>query len=342
MSFHRLVGLICAVSLVACACGKSTPTGPTGSTGSTPNTYVAELTLASGVTGTLTLRASSSLASREPRDIPVWSRLLAWVEPAVAAQSSTATGLLVTSDGVVVTLSGTFNNGTFNVSGGGYTIVAAVTSTSTGTSISGTATVPGGGTAAVTPPAMLPGTSPAPANPAGTYSGTFHIETTASYVNRRVSDNSLELNCTFSVTVDGNLKVTIPGVPPSGLVQAQLDSTWTETQVPVSCRLGDVLLAAVPPSVLPSTVSPGPGVAYFEGSASSLVFGHADRGPNQNGQGTITRVENYVGAFSGSTVVMRVSRSFQFVNQFTSTTSGPLTHVSGYPTVSALTTLTKQ
>ena len=44
---------------------------------------------------------------------------------------------------------------------------------------------------------------------------------------------------------------------------------------------------------------------------------------------------------SGNTVVMKVSRSFRFVNSFTSTTSGPLNHVSGYPTVSVTIMLTK-
>ena len=47
-------------------------------------------------------------------------------------------------------------------------------------------------------------------------------------------------------------------------------------------------------------------------------------------------------AVSGNTVVMRISRSFQFVNAFTSVTSGPITHVSGYPTVTVTTTFTKQ
>src|SRR5678815_2884298 len=129
MSLNRIVGLVCVVGVLAFACSKSTPTSPTGSTGSTGsttnapivNTYVAEVSLGGGVTGTVTLRASSSLASREPAGISVLSRLLAWVEPTVAAQSATATGLLVTSNGDVISLTGTFSNGTFNVSGFGYT-----------------------------------------------------------------------------------------------------------------------------------------------------------------------------------------------------------------------------
>ena len=128
----------------------------------------------------------------------------------------------------------------------------------------------------------------------------------------------------------------------SGIVQAQLDSTWTEDQRPVSCKLGNVPLATVPPSVLPATISPSAGVAYFEGAASSLVFGHAGSNPNTSGTGTTTRAETYQGAVSGNTVVMRISRSFQFVNAFTSVTSGPITHVSGYPTISVTSTLTKQ
>jgi hypothetical protein len=73
------------------------------------------------------------------------------------------------------------------------------------------------------------------------------------------------------------------------------------------------------------------------------MFGHADQGPSQNGIGTVTRVENYLGAVSGDTLVMKVSRSFQFVNQVTNPMNGlMINHVSGYPTVSVTTTLTKQ
>jgi len=184
--------------------------------------------------------------------------------------------------------------------------------------------------------------SPPPANPAGTYSGTFEVETLGSVVNRRVSDNSLELNCIYSFSIAGTLKVTIPGVLSSGLVQAQLDSSWSEAERPVSCRLGEVQLAIIPPSVLSFTAAPSPGVAYFEGHAGSLVFGHAGQGPNANGQGVITRAETYVGAVSGNTLVMSITRSFQFVNQFTSSTSGPITSVMGHPPVTVLATLTKQ
>jgi hypothetical protein len=44
---------------------------------------------------------------------------------------------------------------------------------------------------------------------------------------------------------------------------------------------------------------------------------------------------------SGNTVVMKVSRSFQFVNQVTTPQNVLVHHVSGYPTVSVTTTLTK-
>ena len=342
MAFNRIGLLTCVVCALSFACGKSgsSPTGPTTST-AIVNTYVAEVSLGGGATGTLTLRASGSLASLEPSRVPVLSRLLAWVEPAVAAQSSTASGFLVTSNSDVISLSGTFSGGTFNVSGGGYTIVAAVTNTSTGTSISGTATVPGGGSAAVTPPPPLPVTSPPAANPVGTYSGTFHIETTMSYDNRRVSDNSLELNCIFGVTTDGTLSLRLFNVLPSGLVQSELTTQWSESRRPLSCRLGTVALSAIPPSVSSENVSPAAGVIGFEGSASSLVYGRVTQGPNNGGQGLITEVESYVGAVSGTTVVMSVSRSHKFVNQFTSSTSGPITSVLAYPMVRVTTTLTK-
>lgn len=342
MSFNRILALICAVSVLAFACGKSTPTGPT-TPEATVNTYVAEVNLGGGVTGTLTLRASSSLASLEPGNVPVLSRLLAWVEPSVAAQSSTASGLLVTSTGEVISLTGTFSNGTFNVSGFGYTIVATVTSTSAGTSISGTATVPGGGTAPVTPPPPLPVTSPPPANPVGTYSGTFHIETTMTTENRRVSDNSLELNCIFAITIDGTLSLRLFNVLANGLTQSELTTTRKEVRSPTSCKLGTVALPTVPPSVMAQNISPsGSNTAGFEGPASSLVYGRVFQGPNDNGQGVITEVESYVGAVSGNTVVMKVSRSHKFTNAFTSTSAGPITSVQVYPTVSVTVPLPKQ
>jgi len=333
----RFLGLTVAVAAVAIACGKSTPTGPTGSPSPTipsvvVNTYVGELS--GGVNGTLTLRASSSLAS-PPGGTRLWSRLLAWVEPVVAAQGSTASGLLVTSAGEVVTLSGTFSGSTFNVSGGGYSIVAAVASTPTGTSISGTATVPGGGTATVTAPPPLSGTSPAPGNPAGTYSGTFQINTTASFVDQRADGTVAPfIDCTYNVSVTGQLTVFIPGVLASGLVQAQLDSSWTERIGSTTCPASTGLNSLGP-------VSPPAGTAYFEGAAGSLIFGRADQGPG-NGGGTITRAESFVGAVSGNTVVMKVSRSFQFARTYPNNTGLLFNHVEGYPTVSVQTTLTKQ
>jgi hypothetical protein len=337
VSLKRFLALTCAASAIAC--GKSTPAGPSGPAlpAVIVNTYVGELSLPGGASGTLTLRASTSLASLEPGGIPaLLSRLLAWVEPVLGAQGSTATGLLVTSNGDVVTLSGTFSGGTFSVSGGGYSVVAAVTITPTSTSISGTATLPGGGTAAVTPPAGLSGTSPPPGNPAGTYSGTFRITTSASFVAQR-ADLSVPpfINCTYNVTVDGKLTVWIPGVLASGLVQAQLDSSWTETIGTSNCP-ASVGLNAVGP------VSPPAGTAYFEGPAGSLVFGRVNQGPGANGAGTITRAETFTGAVSGSTVVMKVSRSYQAASSFTNNIGVLFNQVEGYPTVSVLTTLTKQ
>lgn len=336
----RSVALLCVVSLSAMACGGSSPTGPAGpaTSGSVDNnTYVAEMALPGGATGMLTLRASSSLALHEPAEIPVLSRLLEWLEPAVAAQSSPASGLLVTSTGQSISLSGTFSGGTFNVSGAGYTIVATVTNTPAGTSISGTAMVPGGGTVPVTAPAPLPVTGPSPANPVGTYAGTFHIETQGTQINRRASDNVVVQDCSFNVVIDGTLSLRLFNVLSNGLVQSELTSSWTESgagTVSPTCGTG--------PANSWGTISPGQGLAAFEGPPSSLVYGHAGPGPNPPAAGTITRAETYLGAVSGNTVVMRVSRSFQFVNQLNTAQNGLVNSVMGYPTVSVTITLTKQ
>ena len=134
--------------------------------------------------------------------------------------------------------------------------------------------------------------------------------------------------------MDGKLTVTIPGVLASGLVQAQLDS-WTETIGSSTCP-ASVGLSTIGP------VSPPAGTAYFEGPAGSLVFGRVDRGPDAKGMGTITRAETFVGAVSGNTVAMKVSRSYQFANTYPNSTGILFNHVDGYPTVSVLATLTKQ
>jgi hypothetical protein len=60
--------------------------------------------------------------------------------------------------------------------------------------------------------------------------------------------------------------------------------------------------------------------------------------------GTITRAESFLrlGAVSGTTLVIEVSRSFQYTNSYTNNINLLLTHVEGYPTVSVVATLTKQ
>lgn len=339
MRLPRSVALICAVSLLVMACGKSSPTNPSPTTGGSvdTNTYVAEMALPGGVTGTLTLKASSSLGSREPAGIPMLARLLAWLEPAVAAQSSPASGLLVLTSGSSIPLSGTFNGGTFSVSGAGYTIVATVTNAATGTSISGTATVPGGGTVPVTSPPPLPVTGPPPASPVGTYTGTFHIETPGSFVNRRASDDVVVQDCRYDVIIDGTLSLRLFNVLPNGLAQSELTSSWTERglgSVSPTCGVGGANVWG--------TISPGQGFAAFEGPPSSLVYVHAGVTPNANGTGSLTRSESYLGAVSGNTIVMRVSRSFQFTSQINTTINGLVNSVQGYPTVSVTVTLTKQ
>jgi hypothetical protein len=254
----------------------------------------------------------------------------------VAAQSSPASGLLVLSSGQSISLSGTFNGGTFSISGAGYTIVATVTNASTGTSISGTATVPGGGTVPVTSPPPLPVTGPPPASPVGTYTGTFHIETPGSLINRRASDDVVVQDCSFNVVINGTLSLRLFNVLANGLVQSELTSSWTESgtaSVSPTCGAG--------PASSWGTISPGQGFAAFEGSPSSLVYGHAGQSPNPNGNGTITRAESYLGAVSGNTIVMRVSRSFRFTNQLNTAQNGVVNSEMGYPTVSVTITLTK-
>jgi hypothetical protein len=132
MSANRCLGLALAASLLLVGCGgTSNPSNPSPTPTSGPNaqilnTYVGEMNLGGGVTATVQLRASTSLAAIRPDRIPLLTGLLSWIEPAVYAQNATASGLLVSSDGQFVTLSGTFSNGIFNVTGGGWTVNASV------------------------------------------------------------------------------------------------------------------------------------------------------------------------------------------------------------------------
>jgi hypothetical protein len=312
---------------------------PTCSTsGPIVNTYLADVSLPGGVTGNVQLKASSSLStSLATGHVPVVSRLLAWIEPSVAAQSSSATGILVTSDGQVIPLTGTFSGGTFNVTGAGFTIVASVTTTSTSTTITGTVTVPGGASVPLTTPAPIPVTGPPPADPRGTYTGTYRIVTTGTAVNRRVSDNSVEQNCIYNVVIDGTLSLRLFNVLSNGLTQSELTVNSTETGT-----------GSVSPTCGPGTASSwGANLALsgtfgFEGPPTSLLYGYVNRSAGGgSGQGTVTRAESFLGAVSGSTVIIKVARSFQFVNSFTSSISGPINSVMGYPTVAVTVTLTK-
>ena len=334
MPSNRIGGLLVAATVLAVGCGESTPSTPTTSP-STVNTYVGELNLGGGVTGIVQLRASSSLASIVLPRVSVLSRLLSWIEPVVTAQSSTASGLLVTSNGQFVTLSGSFSGGTFTVSGSGWSVSATVATSNT--SITGTVTAPGGATVPVTSPAAPQGTGPAPSNPVGTYVGTFSIVTTGTQINTRVSDNSVVQNCSFSVVINGTLSLRLFNVLANGLVQSELTSSWSE-----------IGTGTVSPTCGPTaanswgTIAPSPGIIGFEGPASSLVYGRVDRSAGPGGSGTITRPETFVGAVSGTTVVMQISRSFQFVNQLNTTQNGVVNAVMGYPTISVVTTLVKQ
>jgi hypothetical protein len=184
-------------------------------------------------------------------------------------------------------------------------------------------------------PTAPPASQPAPANPSGTYAGTFQIVTIGTQVNRRLSDNGIALSCTFDVVINGTLSLRIFNVLTNGMVQSELTSSWTETG------------AARPATTCPmnaswGTIAPPAGVAGFEGPPSAIVVARADRTTGSNGISTLTRAESFVGAVSGDTVVMQVSRSFEFANQLNTAINGLVSSVLGYPTASVATTLVKQ
>ncbi len=327
----RLVGVaavILGVSLSS-ACGggsgsSSSPTSPSSSTAAAvPNTYLGTLTVPgnSSLGGFLQLQASQGLlaGSLAPAELPLFNRVWRFVEPRLLAQAGVAaTGSLVIADASVIPLAGTFLNGIFTVTGGGY----AITATVSGGTITGNGTAPGGQTAQVSSPTPAPVTTPAPADPSGTYKGSFRFDTTAAFVNTGVPRTAI--NCNYKVAIAGTLTMDVTNRG-NGAVDAHLIASWTETSSPGTCPVTGVI--NIPTSGLD-----------YSGTATSMQFGRLNAGTGPGGTGSLTRGEYFSGAISGNTIVGTVSRSFNFTAP---TTVAGETHTEGYPVTGVSVTLTR-
>ncbi len=290
-----------------------------------PNTYLGTLTVpgASALGGVLQLQASKALLAGLPAPAArqVLNQFWRLLEPRLLAQAGVpAAGSLVLVDGTVVPLSGTYLNGVFTVSGGGYSITATVS----GGTITGTGTAPGGQPAQVAPPTPVANPAPAPANPAGTYTAPFSFNVLATFVNSGVPRTAI--NCNYYVAVAGTLTMTVEDYG-NGTVDAHLDASWKETSSPGTCAVTGVI--SIPTS----------GLDYI-GPATSMQFGRNNLGAGPNNVGTVSRGEYFSGAISGATVVGTVSRSFNYTAPNPSNPGE--THTEGYPVTGVSVTLTKR
>jgi hypothetical protein len=292
-----LVATAVTATLLLTACGGAKD-GASASSGNTPNASI----------GVLSVAGSNELGGS----------LLLTPDPG----GTTAKGSLIQTSGSAVPLSGTYSGIGFNVSGGGYTIVAAA---GTG-GLSGTGIAPGGQAATISAPPAPTVTAPPPADPSGTYKGTFRIETGMQFKNTRADGTSI-VNCTYTAVVVGTLTMEVHNNG-GGQVRAHLTVDSLDTYTPATCPWTQV-----------DTVSMWSGLD-FQGPATSLQFGRVQAGPGgSDKKGWVTRVDAFSGAISGNSIVGTAWRSFNFTTPVG--TSGE-THVEAFPMSGVIVTLTKQ
>ena len=192
-----------------------------------------------------------------------------------------------------------------------------------GGSITGTGTAPGGLAAVVNAPAPAATTAPPPADPSGTYTGTFRIDTVQTFKNTYANGN-VNTNCRFNIAITGTLVIDVENKG-NGQVYAHLKTTGQESETSRTCSFPSGVGAIV-----------GPAGYDFQGSATNLQFGRA--GSGAVGLGTVSRAESFSGAIGVGEIVGMISRSFNFT---TATAVPGETHVEGYPTSSASVRLTR-
>ena len=175
--------------------------------------------------------------------------------------------------------------------------------------------------AAATPPVT---STPAPADPTGTYTGSYRIDTVQTFRDRFQSGTTnTTSSCTFNISITGTLKMDVANKG-NGQVSAHLTATSLEAETARTCSF---------PFTSPGSGSSG---LDFQGPATNIQMGRTNSGPVSNG--TVTRIEGFSGAIGGNSIVGTVQRSFNFT---TTTSAAGQTHIDSYPSSSASVTLTK-
>jgi hypothetical protein len=239
------------------------------------------------------------------------------------AGGTTASGSLITVAGGAVPLAGSYSGNGFTLTGGGYAIAATAGSGG----LTGTGTAPGGLQATLSVPAAPPTTAPPPADPSGTYKGSFRIDTVLRFRNT-LANGTVTVDCTNIVVITGSLTMEIQNKG-GGQVLAHLIAATVETTTPGTCLGSQTNTLAIPFSGLD-----------FQGTGASLQLGRVNSGPGGgDGRGTITRLEAFSGAISGNTIVGTVWRSFNFT---TPVFNAGETHVESFPMSGATVILTRQ
>src|SRR3954462_7873851 len=194
--------LVAVLGTGACGGSGSGPTQPGTAPTPTNFSYLGSVSLPGGVSGMLILRTTAILASLDlARPLAAWLEL---VEPRLLAQSSAANGALTLSDGTSITLSGTYNAGSFQLSGSeGYAVTASVS----GGVLSGTVTTPLG-SAAVTPLGFAVPATPPSSTPNGEYVGTYSMTANGFFNNTTVSTGATRA-CSFQVVITGTLTLAV-------------------------------------------------------------------------------------------------------------------------------------
>ncbi len=323
----RTLALVSAFVALTLACSKSspsTPSTPTPGASVTVSTYVGTLIVpgGGGLGGMLLLTKSSGSTFANRRLTPSWlTTLIDFVQPTLSAQSSSASGTLVTDAGPVVQLSGTFANNTFSLAGGGYSITATVA----GTSVMGSGSAPGGVPAQVN---AVPPPSGAPPSPSaeGTYRSQFRIDAPYNVRVVRTDTGAVMANCSVTMRIDGTMSIHLSREP-SGYTGFMLVS-WTERAEGTPSGFG------CPPFTVNNF---GPFGINYLGPLDSLVF--ASREVSTQGAFTTTRTQAFVGALTGTTVQGTYWKALH--HQGTGSGSPPTNLTEGYQNSSTPMTLIK-
>jgi hypothetical protein len=275
----------------------------------------------------LLARATDGLGPLIPltfhRGLPAWFELF---EARLMAQSGPASGLLTLDDGTTASLTGSYNSGSYQLSGNGYSVSASASDGS----LSGTVTGPRG-TGTVSPMSGLAPATPPPADPTGVYSGTYQFTANGYFTNQTIATGVFDRKCGFAVVVSGTLTLSVlKDQGPGGRV-VKLGDQWREAQrVVAPCRNHTDFSEQV---IMPKGEF---GMLYF-GDVTKLVFAGVDQGEHDGGFGV--RTFAFVGGLGGTTVEGRFARTSRFTALLL---NGTNEHAEGFARTETSVTLIKR